>query len=146
MKCKDLFRGLHVIHREKKTSLTLKGLCINVSNVYTAVYLSPFSYRFLHSHQTNHGVLIENPHIVNWRKKYVTLIRKYKKDGRSIFYFDESYIHQNHMPSRILTDTTIQSAEDAKERGLTTGVKRPAGKGQRLIMMAMVAIVNAVMM
>ena len=41
------------------------------------------------------------------------------------------------MPSRILTDTTVKSAADAEERGLTTGVKRPAGKGQRLIMMAM---------
>ena len=79
-------------------------------------------FRFVRAHSINQAVLNENPFIIGWRKKYVKRIQEYKKNGRNIFYFDESYIHQHHAPNWILHDTTIKSAQDASARGLTTGL------------------------
>ena len=52
--------------------------------------------------------------------------------GRKIVHLDESYVNVNLRPSKILHDTTIKSHDDIKE-GLTSGIPRPAGVGQRLI-------------
>ena len=78
-------------------------------------------FRFVRSHAVNHAVLIEDQFIIDRRKHYVKSVQKYKAEGIHIFYLDESYIHQHHCPTRILTDTTVKSAADAAERGLTTG-------------------------
>ena len=67
-------------------------------------------------------IILESPFIVNWRKTFLRKIREYKRQGRFIVYFDESYINAHHCPDRVMTDTTIKSAKDAEERGLTTGV------------------------
>ena len=69
-------------------------------------------FRYKRAHSINHAILIENPYIVEWRKKYIRDITRYKQAGRSIFYFDESYIHQHHCPQWVLHDTTIKSAAD----------------------------------
>ena len=45
---------------------------------------------------------------------------------------DESYANVNLRPNKILHDTTIKSHDDIEE-GLTAGIPRPAGVGQRLI-------------
>ena len=55
-------------------------------------------------------MLMDNPEIVNWRKHFIIKIREYRKDGRSIFYLDESYIHQFHMHNKVWVDTTVTSA------------------------------------
>ena len=88
-------------------------------------------------HQINNALLIESPYIIERRKWYVAQIRELKQNGRFIFYFDETYIHQSHCPSRVLTDTTIQSAADAAAKGLSTGIPRRSGKGIRLIVVGM---------
>ena len=90
--------------------------------------------RFLQSHAINHALLVESPYIVGQRRKFLEKIQQYRTQGRSIYYFDESYLNVHHSPSKILTDTTISSAKDADEKGLTTGIPRPAGKGARVIM------------
>ena len=64
-------------------------------------------------------------------------ITKYKREGRNIVYLDESYLNVNHSPARVLTDTTIKSAQDAADRGLSTGIPIKAGKGSRLIIIGM---------
>ena len=69
-----------------------------------------------------HAVLIEDSFIIAWRKRYISKIRVYRSEGRTIYYLDESYINTNHAPARVLTDTTVKSAKDAEERGLSTGV------------------------
>lgn len=103
----------------------------------TRTVLSSMGFQFRLAHSINHAILIENTFIVQWRKKYVKKIQEHKRNDRHIFYFDESYIHQHHAPKWILHDTTIKSAADASSKGLTTGIPRPAGKGLRLIMVAM---------
>ena len=77
--------------------------------------------------------MIESPFIINWRKKFLVTLHGYRKDGRPIYYLDESYYHQNSTRRRVWIDTTVVSAEDAAEKGLSTGLKIPSGKGQRCI-------------
>ena len=57
-------------------------------------------------------MMIESEHIVEWRKNFIVTIREYRKAGRSIFYLDESYIHQFHMHGKVWVDTTVTSAAD----------------------------------
>ena len=73
------------------------------------------------AHASNNAALIESPFIVEGRKFYLIKIFWYKKTGRVIIYFDESFVNANHCPDRILVDTTVVSAKDAEERDLTTG-------------------------
>ena len=73
------------------------------------------------AHASNNAALIESPFIVEGRKFYLIKIFWYKKSGRVIIYFDESFVNANHCPDRILVDTTVVSAKDAEERNLTTG-------------------------
>ena len=94
-------------------------------------------FRFLRAHAINHAVLIDNSFIIQQRKKYIAAITKFRKEGRKIFYLDESYLNVNHSPARVLTDTTIKSAKDAADRGLSTGIPVKAGKGARLIIVGM---------
>ena len=79
-------------------------------------------FKFLKNHAHNHAALIESPYILNWRKGYLYAIFEFKKAGRRIYYFDESYENSNHTPDRILTDTTIVSAKYAEEHNYTTGM------------------------
>ena len=79
-------------------------------------------FKFLKNHAHNHAALIESPYILSWRKGYLYAIFEFKKAGRRIYYFDESYENSNHTPDRILTDTTIISAKYAEEHNYTTGM------------------------
>ena len=78
-------------------------------------------FKFQRAHAQNHAALIESPFIINGRKYYLFKIFEYKAAGRVIVYFDESYVNANHCPDRILVDTTVVSAKDAEERGLSVG-------------------------
>ena len=40
-----------------------------------------------------------------------------------------------HRPKRIWHDTTIKSAREANQLGLSTGVKRESGRGQRVMVL-----------
>jgi hypothetical protein len=62
------------------------------------------------------------------------LILNYRNEQRKIFYTDESYVNAGLAPSKILHDTSIKTAKEAFDKGLTTGMKRPNGKGKRIIM------------
>ena len=88
----------------------------------TKSIINSMGFRFVRAHAVNHSALIENKFIVDWRKRFIRKIREYRNEGRNIVFFDESYVNANHCPDRVLTDTTIVSAKDAEERGLTTGM------------------------
>ena len=79
-------------------------------------------FKFQRAHAQNHAALIESPFILNLRKVYLYAIFEFKRAGRTIYYFDESYANANHCPDRILVDTTVVSAKDAEERGLCVGM------------------------
>ena len=95
-----------------------------------------YFFRFLRDHSINQSILIESQYIIEWRKRYIKDIRKYRAEGHSTYYIDESYINSHHRPSKILTDTTVTSSDMAKLKNLSTGIPRLAGAGPRCIMMA----------
>ncbi|XP_042143759.1 uncharacterized protein LOC121834080 [Ixodes scapularis] len=54
-------------------------------------------------------------------------------EGKAIYYLDETWVNAGHTINKIWVDTTVRSARDAGNRGLSTGLKNPSGKGSRLI-------------
>ncbi|XP_056629839.1 uncharacterized protein LOC130440599 [Diorhabda sublineata] len=80
-------------------------------------------------------VLKEKNEIINWRRRFLRDIKKFEEEGRKIYYLDETWVNAGHTVNKVWTDTTILSARDAFIRGLSTGLKNPTGKGQRLIIL-----------
>ena len=74
--------------------------------------LATVTYRFIAGHSINHAMMIENPYIIQWRKKFIVTLRGYRADGRPIYYLDESYYHQCSTRKKVWTDTTVTSATD----------------------------------
>lgn len=71
--------------------------------------------------------------IILWRRKYLRDIRKYRAEGRCIYYLDETWLNAGHTVAKVWQDETIKSVRDAFRNGLSTGLKNPTGKGKRLI-------------
>ncbi|KAL4083905.1 hypothetical protein QTP88_029221 [Uroleucon formosanum] len=81
------------------------------------------------------SVLTERTDLINWRRNYLYDIRKYRSEGKFIYYLDETWLNAGDCVDRVWVDKTIQSKQDAFNKGLTTGPKNPTGKGQRLIVL-----------
>jgi len=76
------------------------------------------------------SALIENEDI---RRRYIRDIRKYRKEGRSIYYLDETWVNAGDVAIRVWRDTTVQSSQAAFSQGISTGAANPTRKGKRLI-------------
>jgi len=68
-----------------------------------------------------------------WRSKYIEDIRKYRSQGRTIYYLDETWVNAGDCTNKVWRDNTITSHRDAFLNGLSTGTPNPSGKGKRLI-------------
>lgn len=79
------------------------------------------------------SVLIEKQEIIIWRRNYLREIRKYRREGRRIFYLDETWINAGHTVQKTWHDNTITSARQGFIEGLSSGFRPPSGKGKRLI-------------
>ncbi|CAI6376480.1 unnamed protein product [Macrosiphum euphorbiae] len=81
------------------------------------------------------SVLTEREDLIVWRRKYLYDIRKYRNEGRSIYYLDETWLNAGDCVDRVWIDKTVRSKHDAFNKGLTTGPSNPTGKGKRLIVL-----------
>lgn len=79
------------------------------------------------------SVLIDKEEIICWRRQYLRDIRKYRMEQRNIYYLDETWINEGHTVTKFWQDKNVQSSHQAFLNGLSTGLKIPAGKGRRLI-------------
>ncbi|XP_044764539.1 uncharacterized protein LOC123321101 [Coccinella septempunctata] len=79
------------------------------------------------------SLLIDREEIIVWRRDYLRKIRKYREQGRTIYYLDETWINAGHTKNTIWVDESIKSCRQARREGLSTGLKNPSGKGRRLI-------------
>ena len=100
--------------------------------------LLSMDFRLLKKSDTDNAILMESTHIINWRDSYLRNMQQHRFEGRPIFFTDETYIHPNSQPLRILTDMTVKSAKEAEERSLSTGIKRISGRGNRLLILHMI--------
>lgn len=90
---------------------------------------------FVHSKRGRNSAMIEEEEIVIWRNKYLEQIRKYREEGRTIYYLDETWINVGDVPKKTWVDKTVQSGKDAFLKDLSTGTPNPSCKGKRLIVL-----------
>ncbi|XP_060846333.1 uncharacterized protein LOC132925995 [Rhopalosiphum padi] len=90
---------------------------------------------FVYSKHRRNSALIEKDEIVLWRRRYLENIRKYREEGRHLYYLDETWINAGNCTSKTWVDKTIKSPRDAFLQDLATGSQNPSGKGKRLIVL-----------
>jgi hypothetical protein len=61
-------------------------------------------------------ILIEKPEIVSWRHKYLVQMKRFREEGKGIFYVDESWIDSNITFSGKETEFGIQKNYNAGNR------------------------------
>ncbi|KAH7961335.1 hypothetical protein HPB52_007940 [Rhipicephalus sanguineus] len=90
---------------------------------------------FKHEMRSRNSLLIDRNDITNWRNRYLRDVEYYRAEGRNIFYLEETWVTAGRTRSIVWTDTVVQERGRlfARANGLTTGLKQPSGKGQRLI-------------
>ncbi|XP_074032825.1 uncharacterized protein [Leptinotarsa decemlineata] len=79
------------------------------------------------------SLLIDREEIICWRRKYLRSIRKFRAEGRPIYYQDGTWVNAGHTLTKIWTDKNISSSRQAFMEGWSTGISPPSGKGSRLI-------------
>jgi transposase len=77
--------------------------------------------------------LIENEEIVCWRRNYLRSVKKFREEGRKIYYLDETWLNEGHCVVKMWQDKNVTSHRQAFLEGWSTGLKQPTGKGRRLI-------------
>jgi len=90
---------------------------------------------FEYTKRDRNSALTEREDLVTWRRSYISDIRRYREEGRTIYFLDETWVNAGDCSSRVWVDQTIQSHRDAFLRGLTTGSRNPTGKGKRIIVL-----------
>lgn len=99
----------------------------------TSLYRLMKSMEFEYVKRGRNSALLEKNEIILWRRRYIRDLRKYREEGRQIYYLDETWVNAGDVTSRIWSDNTVQSSQDAFSQGLSTGAVNPTGKGKRLI-------------
>ncbi|XP_022832284.1 uncharacterized protein LOC111364283 [Spodoptera litura] len=79
------------------------------------------------------STLIDRNDIITWRQRYLRSICKFRREGRHIYYQDETWINAGHTVKKTWVDKKVTSSRQAFLDGLTTGLKNISGKGKRLI-------------
>lgn len=88
---------------------------------------------FKYQRRSRNSAMTERDEIVVWRRNYLEDIKRYREEGRPIYYMDETWVNAGDCNSRIWVDKTVISRTDAFSKGLSTGPTNPSGKGKRLI-------------
>ena len=81
------------------------------------------------------SVVVDREDILLWRRDYLRTIRRYRQEGRKLYYLDETWVNEGHTVSKVWSDSTVKSKKHAFLSGLSTGLKHPSGKGKRLILL-----------
>jgi len=90
---------------------------------------------FVYTKRSRNSALIEKDEIILWRRRYLENIKKYRGEGRHLYYLDETWVNAGDCTSKTWVDNTITSHRQAFIQGLTTGSQNPSGKGKRLIVL-----------
>lgn len=104
---------------------------ISRTNLYRLLKEMDFKY----SKRSRNSALTEKTEIVLWRRRFLEQLRKYRDEGRHLYYLGETWVNAGECTSKIWVDTTIESSRDAFLEGLSTGAVNPSGKGKRLIVL-----------
>lgn len=109
-----------------KTIPTLDKILTTINNDKTLPEISRANlYRmlkfmnFVYTKRSHNSALVEKDEIILWRRRYLTDIRKYREEGRHIYYLDETLVNAGDCTSKTWVHKTIKSP----------------GKGKRLIVL-----------
>ncbi|KAM7308522.1 uncharacterized protein ISCGN_012156 [Ixodes scapularis] len=83
--------------------------------------------------RNRNSFLIEREDIVEWRWRYLRAIGKQRAQNCKIYFQYGTWVNAGLTVDKVWTDSTIKSARQAFMSGLTTGLKVPSGKGERVI-------------
>lgn len=90
---------------------------------------------FRYTKRSRNSALTERNELVEWRRRYLRDIERYREKGRHIYYLDETWVGVSECTSKTWVDTTIKSQRDAFQKELTTGSVNPSYKEKRLIVL-----------
>lgn len=85
--------------------------------------------------RNRNSALTERNDLILWRRRFIRDIRRYRDEGRTIYFLDETWVNAGECTNKVWVDNTVKSCHDAFIKGLTTGAKNPTGKGKRLIVL-----------
>ena len=105
--------------RKLKVRLEERGLHLSKSTIWKVVRSKGFSFQTLDGCRE---AILEQPHLVAMRGRYLRKLREKRDEGLDIVYLDESYVNANHTAKKEWCST------DGKHRR-----KVPIGKGERII-------------
>ena len=88
----------------------------------------------LENKNIHYGLLVDNEYTVKRRGYVCQEFFRLEEEGYYLVFLDESYINVGHTITKMWHDTTIHTAQEAKDQGLTTGTLKPPGRGERLIL------------
>uniref|UniRef100_A0A2S2PF27 Tc1-like transposase DDE domain-containing protein n=1 Tax=Schizaphis graminum TaxID=13262 RepID=A0A2S2PF27_SCHGA len=123
-------RHVHTIwfHREIPTvdkihqAVTADDSLPSISRTNLFHFLKDLDFRY--SKRSRNSAMTEKNEIVVWRRIYLENIKKYREEGRHIYFLNETWV-----------DTTVRSHRDTFLKGLSTGAVNPSGKGKRFIVL-----------
>jgi len=75
---------------------------------------------FRYSKRSRNSAMIEKIEIVVWRRMYLDNIKKYREEGRHIYFLDETWVNAGDCTSKTWVDGTIKFHRDAFLKGLST--------------------------
>jgi len=101
----------------------------------TVLYETIKKLDFVFTKRKRCSVLTEREDLLAWRHNYLYVIRKYRKEGRCMYYLDETWLNARDCTDKMWVDKSVLSKHDAFNKGLTTGAKNPTGKAKRLIIL-----------
>lgn len=83
---------------------------------------------FEYTKRNRNSALTERENLVLWRRKYIKDIRRYRQEGRPIYYLDETWVNARDCSTRMWVDKTMKSNSGEFLKGLSTETKNPTGK------------------
>lgn len=86
---------------------------------------------FEYNKRGNKSIMIERPDILAWRRDFLIAVKRFRKQGKNIFYTDESWINTGTSVDKAWTDTTVKTPKQAFLAGLSVGLKPPTARGPR---------------
>lgn len=83
--------------------------------------------------RNGYSILTERADLLPWRKRFIQGIKRYRSEGQTIYFLDETWVNADKCSNKERVDNSIRSYGDAFLKGLTTGPKNLVSKGKQLI-------------
>ncbi|XP_060839131.1 uncharacterized protein LOC132920631 [Rhopalosiphum padi] len=104
----------------------------NISRTSFQRLLNDMQFEYSKTSSIN-SALIERDDLVLCRRKYISTIRRYRQEGRTIYYLGETWVNVKESSSKMRVNKYLKSNNDKFLKGWTTGSRNPRCKGKRLI-------------